>query len=110
MKKYFTLLFFTVFSIAQAQQAFSGKGDTKINVGANLQDGGSGIQGSVDFGIGENFSYGFVANYLLGVTEFSGFYNDGTTQYYDEKPDFKDRFDAKFRLNANLGTVFNIDE
>jgi hypothetical protein len=108
MKKVFTLLFLTVFGFTQAQQAFSGNGDTKVNIGANLQDGGSGIQASIDFGLGENFSYGFVTNYLLGVNEFSGLYRDNV--YADEKPGFKDRFDAKFRVNANLGTVFNIDE
>src|SRR5690606_19293793 len=72
------------------------------------QDGGSGIQASIDFGLGENFSYGFVTNYLLGVNEFSGLYNN--EPFTNEKPVFKDRFDAKFRVNANLGTVFNIDE
>lgn len=108
MKKFFTLLFLTIFGISQAQEAFKGKGDTKINIGANLQDGGSGIQGSIDFGLAENFSYGFVASYLLGVNEFSGIYNNET--FINEKPEFKDRFDVKFRINANLGTVFNIDE
>jgi hypothetical protein len=110
MKKVITLLFVASFGFTQAQRAFNGKGDTKINVGANIQDGGSGIQGSVDFGLAENFSYGFVASYLLGVNEFSGFYNGGTTPYVNEKPEFKDRFDAKFRINANIGNVLNIDE
>lgn len=27
-----------------------------------------------------------------------------------DKPEFKDRFDAKFRINANLGNVLKIDE
>lgn len=108
MKKIITLLFLAAFGITQAQHAFTGKGDMKINVGANIQDGGSGIQGSIDFGLAENFSYGFVTSYLLGVNEFSGYYGD--TEYYGKKPDFGDRFDAKFRINANLGSVFNIDE
>lgn len=108
MKKFFTLLLLTVIGITQAQQAFKGKGDTKVNIGANLQNGGSGIQASIDFGLAENFSYGFVTSYLLGVNEFSGFYNE--TEYNGKKPGFGDRFDAKFRINANLGTVFNIDE
>ena len=73
MKKVITLLFLVSFGFTQAQQAFKGKGDVKVNVGANIQDGGSGIQGSVDFGLGENFSFGFVANYLLGVDNFNGF-------------------------------------
>lgn len=110
MKKFITLLFLLLVGVVQAQQAFKGKGDTKINVGANLQEGGSGIQSSIDFGLAENISYGFLASYLLGVNEFSGFYNGGTTPYVNEKPGFKDRFDAKFRINANIGNVFNIDE
>lgn len=99
MKKIITLALLLSFGLINAQQAFEGKGDAKFNVGANIQDGGSGIQASADFGIGENLSYGFVASYLLGVDEFLG-----------EKPEFEDRFDAKFRINANLGSVINIDE
>ncbi|MND69472.1 hypothetical protein D3C80_609480 [compost metagenome] len=99
MKRIITLALLLSFGLINAQQAFEGKGDAKFNVGANIQDGGSGIQASADFGIGENLSYGFVASYLLGVDEFLG-----------EKPEFEDRFDAKFRINANLGSVINIDE
>lgn len=103
-------MFLASFGLTNAQQAFKGKGDTKINIGANIQDGGSGIQASADFGLGENFSYGFVSSYLLGVDEFNGLYGNVTTPYYGEKPEFKDRFDAKFRINANLGSVINVDE
>lgn len=99
MKRIITLALLLSFGLMNAQQAFEGKGDAKFNIGANIQDGGSGIQASADFGIGENLSYGFVASYLLGVDEFLG-----------EKPEFEDRFDAKFRINANLGSVINIDE
>jgi hypothetical protein len=98
MKKIITLALLLSFSLINAQ-AFRGKGDAKFNVGANIQDGGTGIQVSSDFGIGENLSYGFVGSYLLGVNEVLG-----------EKPAFKDRFDAKFRINANLGNVLKIDE
>lgn len=110
MKKVITLLFLVTFGITQAQKAFTGKGDVKVNVGANLQDGGSGIQGSVDFGLGENFSFGFVANYLLGVDNFSGFYRGNTAVYNDSKPEFKDRFDAKARINANLSSVIGVEQ
>jgi hypothetical protein len=110
MKKVFTFLFLAVFGLTQAQQAFKGKGDIKVNVGANLQDGGSGIQGSVDFGLGENFSFGFVANYLLGVDNFNGIYHNNPTPYYDEKPDFGERFDAKARINANLSSVIGVEQ
>lgn len=98
MKKIITLSLILSFGLINAQ-AFRGKGDAKFNVGANIQNGGTGIQVSSDFGIGENLSYGFVGSYLLGVKEV-----------LDEKPEFKDRFDAKFRINANLGNVLKVDE
>ncbi|PJJ10264.1 hypothetical protein CLU83_3665 [Flavobacterium sp. 1] len=104
MKKIITVLFLVSFCITNAQQAFKGKGDAKINIGANIQDGGSGIQASADFGLGENFSYGFVAAYLLGVDEFSGINGENI------KPEFQDRFDAKFRVNANLSSVIGVDQ
>ncbi|WP_281231384.1 DUF6646 family protein [Flavobacterium gelatinilyticum] len=110
MKKVITLLFLVSFGFINAQQAFTGKGDMKVNVGANLQDGGSGIQGSIDFGLGENFSFGFVTNYLLGVDNYSGFYYGGTRYFDDYKPEFKDRFDAKARINANLSSVIGVKE
>lgn len=103
MKKIITLAFLLVFGFTQAQQAFSGKGDTKVNIGANIQDGGTGIQGSIDFGLGENFSVGVVSSYLLDVKQYDIL---GSTI----KPEFKDRFDAKVRMNANLGSVINVDE
>lgn len=103
MKKIITVLFLVSFGLTNAQQAFKGKGDAKINIGANLQDGGSGIQGSADFGLGENFSYGFVASYLLGVDEFTGINGENI------KPEFQDRFDAKFRVNANLSSVIGLE-
>lgn len=110
MKKFITLLFLASFGFTNAQQAFSGKGDMKVNVGANLQDGGSGIQGSIDFGLGENFSFGFVTTYLLGVDNFSGVYRNNPTPYYDYKPEFQDRFDAKARINANLSSVIGVEQ
>ncbi|MBE8727532.1 DUF6646 family protein [Flavobacterium hungaricum] len=110
MKKVITLLCLVSFGFINAQEAFSGKGDIKVNVGANLQDGGSGIQGSVDFGLGENFSFGFVASYLLGVDNYSGFYHGSLTPYNDQKPEFIDRFDAKARINANLSSVIGVKQ
>lgn len=110
MKKVITLLCLVSFGFINAQQAFTGKGDIKVNVGANLQDGGSGIQGSVDFGLGENFSFGFVTTYLLGVDNFNGYYRGSLAPYYDQKPDFIDRFDAKARINANLSSVIGVKQ
>ena len=52
-----------------------------MNVGANLQDGGSGIQGSIDFGLGENFSFGFVSNYLLGVDTYYYNFPNGASMF-----------------------------
>ena len=98
MKKIFTVVAIAIVSLANAQ-AYKGKGDIKAQVGANIQDNGSGINVSADFGIGENMSYGFVASYLLSVTEVAGI-----------KPKFEDRADAKVRFNANLGNVFGFDK
>jgi hypothetical protein len=80
-------------------QGYKGKGDTKFDVGMNIQNGGSGIHISTDFGSGENMSFGFVASYLLSVNK-----ND-----IGNKPEFMDRFDAKARFNANIGNVLKLD-
>lgn len=97
MKKYILLL--ALFFTAQMTnaQAFSGKGDKKLQIGLNLQDGGTGISSSIDFGIGANMSYGFVATYLLNTDEIAG-----------EKAAFENRADFKFRFNANIGNVVGI--
>ena len=98
MKKIITLSLLLSFGFINAQ-AFKGKGDIKAQVGANIQDGGTGIQLSTDFGIGENMSYGFIASYLLSVQEFPNL-----------KPEFGDRIDVKARFNANLGNVIGLDK
>lgn len=99
MKKIFTLLLVSSALFVNAQ-AFTGKGDTKFDIGANIQDGGSGIRLSTDFGLGESMSFGFVTSYLLSVSE----------DVVGNKPDFEDRFDLKARFNANLGKVINLDD
>lgn len=86
-------------------QAYSGKGDVKFQVGANLQNNGNGIMGSLDFGLGENISFGVASAYLLGVEKIRNV--EGKEVPFTK---FKDRFDLKFRFNANLGNVINIDE
>ncbi|MFV5696858.1 DUF6646 family protein [Flavobacterium sp. ZT3R17] len=98
MKKIITLSLLLLVGFVNAQ-AYKGKGDTKFDVGANIQNGGSGIRLSTDFGLGENMSYGFVTSYLLSVS------NDDL----GNKPKFGDRFDAKVRFNANLGNVLKLD-
>jgi hypothetical protein len=103
MKKIITLLVaFAGFSV-NAQEAYTGKGDTKMHVGALFQDGGTGLNVGTDFGLGENISIGFSASYLLGVEEVT--VNNSTF-----KPEFKDRIDAKFRFNANIGKVITLPE
>jgi len=86
-------------------QAFSGKGDVKFQVGANIQQDGTGIMGSLGFGLGENISIGVASTYLLGVDKVVLF--DGTEVAVAE---FEDRFDFKARFNVNLGNVINVDE
>jgi hypothetical protein len=98
MKKIILLL--TVFSACVANaQAYKGKGDIKFQVGANFQDGGTGINVTTDFGLGENMSYGFSATYLLSADEILGV-----------KPKFEDRADIKARFNANLGNVLGVED
>ena len=98
MKKIFaSAMIFTVGLVMAQTDAYKGVGDIKVNLGANLQDGGTGIVSSVDYGLGESFSIGAQAGYLLGVKEIGG-----------EIPKFGDRFDLKVRLNANLGSVLKL--
>ena len=99
MKKIFaSAMIFTVGLVMAQTDAYKGAGDVKVNLGANLQDGGTGIVSSVDYGLGESFSIGAQAGYLLGVDELDG----------GGKPVFGDRFDLKVRLNANLGSVLKL--
>ncbi len=79
-------------------QAYRGKGDTKMQIGANIQNGGSGIFVSTDFGIGENMSFGISGNYLLSTDNIVG-----------SNVEFLDRADLKARFNANLGNVFKLN-
>ncbi len=94
MKKILTIVVLAAVCMANAQ-AFKGKGDTKLNIGMTVQNGGTGIMASSDFGLGENISIGVLASYLL-----SG------SQIQDVSSDY--RFDAKLRFNANLGNVMDI--
>ena len=80
-------------------QVFKGKGDTKFQVGANIQEKGTGVIATYDRGIGTNMSFGFTSLYLLGIEEVAG-----------EKPNFDDRFDLRARFSANISDVFGIEE
>ncbi len=100
MKKLLAVAAFAVFGLANAQNdAFSGSGDLRLNLGANLQKGGTGIVTSLDYGLGQSFSLGAQAGYLLGVKEING-----------EKPGAEHRFDVKLRANAHLGDVIGLPE
>lgn len=96
MKTVLYLLFFLVGSTVLSAQAYLGKGDQKFQVGANLQSNASGIVASFDYGLGENISIGATSAYLLGIA--SGI-DKGA----------KERFDAKARFSAHLGSVMGID-
>ncbi|MEZ4852943.1 DUF6646 family protein [Flavobacterium sp.] len=97
MKKIVLVVLF--FSAVVNAQIFTGKGDQKFQVGANLQDHGTGVVLTYDYGLGTNFSVGVVTGYLLGIEKVAG-----------EKPDFIDRYDLKARFNANIADVFGIED
>jgi hypothetical protein len=97
MKKIITIIAILTIGLVNAQ-AFKGKGDVKGQVGMTIQDGGTGIGVSADFGMGENMSFGIVAGYMLNANEIAGF-----------KPRFEDRADLKVRFNANIGNVLKLD-
>ncbi|SDW49840.1 DUF6646 family protein [Aequorivita viscosa] len=104
MKTLFTFIAFLSLQFAVAQ-AYHGAGDIKFQIGANLQNNGTGIMSSLDFGLGENISVGFASSYLLGIDKVKN--SEGKDVPF---ADFKDRFDLKARFNANLGNVINIDD
>ena len=58
IKKIFTIVLLDAFCMANAQ-AFKREGDTKLNIVMTLQNGGTGVLASADFGLGENFQSGF---------------------------------------------------
>ncbi|MDR3273303.1 MAG: hypothetical protein LBT29_07470 [Flavobacteriaceae bacterium] len=92
-----SLLMVGMIGFINAQAAFSGKNDMKFQIGANFQNGGTGIMTSFDYGLGESFSIGAQAGYLLGVKKVDG-----------KNPDAGDRFDMKARFNAHLGNVLGL--
>jgi len=107
MKKILVALFILCASLANAQ-AFKGKGDIKVQVGALLQSGASGISVSSDFGLGENFSIGLVGSYLLAVENDLVIYDFSSNTFDTDKPKFQDRVDIKARFNANIGNVIGL--
>ena len=107
MKKILVALFILGTSLSNAQ-AYKGKGDVKAQVGAIIQSGANGISVSADFGLGENFSVGFVASYLLAVEKDFVTYDIYTNTYDTNNAKFQDRADIKARFNANIGNVIGL--
>ena len=109
IKRIFTLVLLATAALTNAQ-AYKGKGDIKAQIGASIQSGGTGIFGSADFGLGENFSIGVTTTYLLDAEgEFS--YNTNNLFFpilEENEPDFYEKFDAKARFNAHLGNVIGL--
>ncbi|UQD55485.1 DUF6646 family protein [Flavobacterium sp. K5-23] len=98
MKKIATLLLLLSVCLLNAQ-AFKGNGDVKGQIGTTIQNGGTGIFVSTDFGIGENMSLGLTTNYLLSASKDA----------LGNLPEFGDRIDLKARFNANLGSVLQLE-
>ncbi|MDR1742349.1 MAG: hypothetical protein LBR48_00825 [Dysgonamonadaceae bacterium] len=101
MKRFFISIAFIFAGLAMmnAQSfAFEGKEDLKLNIGANFQSKGGGIISSLDYGLGESFSVGVQAGYLLSVSEIAGITGAG----------FTDKLDMKVRASAHLGQVLNL--
>ncbi len=84
-------------------QAFSGRNDNKFQVGANIQENGSGINLSYDYGLGENISIGISSSYLLNIND-----DLRDNPLDDLNAEFDNRIDLRFRFNANLGNVINV--
>lgn len=97
MKKSILLIALSIGFISQAQ-VFTGKGDSKLNVGADFQNNATGVQATYDYGLGENISVGLTAGYALGINA-----SDDISANFDERAMLRARF------NANIGNVLNID-
>ncbi len=97
MKNYIAILFLVAGTTVALAQGYSGKGDQKFQVGANLQDNGTGITASYDYGLGENISIGATSSYSLGIGS-------------DVDSGARERFDAKARFSAHLGPVMGVSD
>ncbi|WP_149303938.1 DUF6646 family protein [Pareuzebyella sediminis] len=97
MKTILYIFFLIAGTTLVGAQAYSGKGDQKFQVGANFQNNASGIVASFDYGLGENISVGATSAYLLGIA--NGVDNGA-----------QERFDAKARFSAHLGSVIGVDD
>lgn len=91
------LLILLMGTTASFAQGYSGRGDQKFQVGANLQNNGTGITASYDYGLGENISIGAISSYVLGLNSAI---DNGA----------RERFDAKARFSAHLGPLMGISD
>ena len=96
MKKLILLAAFFTITLCNSQ-VFIGTNDNKLQLATNLQNNATGVNISYDYGLGENISVGISSSYALSL-------NDNISA------SFGDRFDAKVRFNAHLGSVVNVDE
>lgn len=85
-----------IFSTVNAQEAYTGAGDNKLSVLANLQKNATGVCFAFDFGATQNISLGVTTSYASRIAK-------------GVKTTFTDRFDIRARFNANLCNVFNVD-
>lgn len=108
MKKLVLIAFLGMGFFGNAQ-AYKGKKDLKLQIGATIQDGGTGIVLTNDYGIGENMSFGFSASYMLSAENGVQF-NTVNNSFDNVKPEFQDRADVKVRFNANLGSVIGLED
>lgn len=97
MKNQLTILSILFVAFQMAAQGYSGRGDQKFQVGANLQNNGTGISASYDYGLGQNISVGAVSSYLLGI---GSNVDNGA----------RERFDLKARFSAHLGPVIGVSD
>ncbi len=97
MKTLLLFCFLFLVTLSMNAQAYSGKNDQKFQVGANLQDNGSGIVASYDFGLGENISIGAISSYVLNINS-------------DIEDSTRERFDLKARFSAHLGPVIGVSD
>lgn len=99
MKSLFWIFLCCFISIANAQDAFKGKGDKKYQIGTSLQDNGLGLMGTFDIGISNKFSVGAYSSYIFILNK-------------DLNADFQDRFSFKARVNLHLAPMmknYNFD-
>ena len=97
MKNHLIILSLLFATLQITAQGYSGRGDQKFQVGANLQNNATGITASYDYGLGQNISVGAVSSYLLGI---GSNIDNGA----------RERFDLKARFSAHLGPVIGVSD